>query len=105
MYVSKMSNTNCFSLVRNKEQYDDLYETPNHNCKCLYLARKMCEEINCGIMLASPPPSDLPMPPAKWLKQDTDDSMRILDDATAEALEHLWRTQVKACRYAIFHIC
>mgnify|MGYP007004531863 CR=1 FL=1 len=74
-------------------------------CKCRYLARRMCEEDNYEIMSASPDPSHLPSPPLKWLKQDTDYSMRLLDEATAEALEHIWDSQVKACQYAIFHIC
>jgi len=73
-------------------------------CKCRYLARRMCEEANCEIMVASPSPSVLPMPPQEWLKkQDTD--LSLLDSATYEALEHYWRGQVKACQYAIFNMC
>jgi len=72
-------------------------------CRCRYLARRMCEEDNCEIMRASPDPSELPMPPQRWLKKDT--SMELLDSATEEALEHYWAGQVKACQYAIFHIC
>jgi hypothetical protein len=55
------------------------------------------------IMLASPDPSELPMPPQRWLVKDP--SMVLLDSATEEALEHYWAGQVKACQYAIFHIC
>jgi len=73
-------------------------------CKCRYLARRMCEEANCEIMVASPSPSVLPMPPQEWVKkQDTD--LSLLDAATYEALEHYWRGQVKACQYAIFNVC
>lgn len=73
-------------------------------CKCRYLARRMCEEANCEIMVASPSPNVLPMPPQEWLKkQDTD--LSLLDSATYEALEHYWRGQVKACQYAIFNVC
>ena len=73
-------------------------------CKCRYLARRMCEEANCEIMVASPSPSMLPMPPQEWVKkQDTD--LCLLDWATDEALEYYWKGQVKACQYAIFHIC
>jgi hypothetical protein len=73
-------------------------------CKCRYLPRRMCEEANCEIMVASPSPSVLPMPPQEWLKkQDTD--LSLLDSATYEALEHYWRGQVKACQYAIFNMC
>ena len=73
-------------------------------CKCRYLGRRMCEEANCEIMVASPSPSVLPMPPQEWVKkQDTD--LSLLDSATYEALEHYWRGQVKACQYAIFNMC
>ena len=72
-------------------------------CKCRFLARRMCEEDNFEIMTASPDPSELPMPPQRWLVKDP--SMVLLDSATEEALEHYWAGQVKACQYAIFHIC
>jgi hypothetical protein len=73
-------------------------------CKCRYLARRMCEEANYEIMVASPSPNVLPMPPQEWLKkQDTD--LSLLDWATDEALEYYWRGQVKACQYAIFNMC
>lgn len=72
-------------------------------CKCRYLARRMCEEDNCDIILASPDPSELPPPPQRWLVKDS--SMVLLDAATTEALEHYWAGQVKACQYAIFHSC
>jgi len=55
------------------------------------------------IMMASPDPCELPMPPQRWLVKDP--SMVLLDSATEEALEHYWAGQVKACQYAIFHIC
>ena len=55
------------------------------------------------IMMASPDPSELPLPPQRWLSKDP--SMVLLDAATEEALEHYWVEQVKACQYAIFHIC
>jgi len=98
-------------------------------CKCRYLARRMCEKDNYEIMCASPDPCDLPLPPQEWLKQDSmlggfitptyitnlmlkfidppyqDDDLSILDRATDEALDHYWKGQVKACQYAIFHMC
>jgi hypothetical protein len=55
------------------------------------------------IMMTSPDPSELPSPPQRWLAKDP--SMDLLDAATEEALEHYWVGQVKACQYAIFHIC
>lgn len=55
------------------------------------------------VILASPDPSELPPPPQRWLVKDS--SMVLLDAATEEALEHYWAGQVKACQYAIFHIC
>lgn len=55
------------------------------------------------IIIVSPDPSELPMPPQRWLVKDS--SMVLLDSATEEALEHYWAGQVKACQYAIFHIC
>jgi hypothetical protein len=72
-------------------------------CKCRFLARRMCEEDNFEIMTASPSPSELPPPPQRWLAKDP--TMDLLDAATDEALEHYWAGQVKACQYAIFHIC
>ena len=74
-------------------------------CKCRYLARRMCEEDNYDIMCASPSPSDLPMPPQEWLKKEDADELSLLDWATDEALEYYWKNQVKACQYAIFHVC
>jgi len=53
--------------------------------------------------MTSPDPSELPPPPQRWLAKDP--SMDLLDAATEEALEHYWVGQVKACQYAIFHIC
>jgi len=73
-------------------------------CMCRFLARRMCEEDNYEIMCASPSPSELPLPPQEWLKKQ-DDDLCLLDWATEEALEHYWKDQVKACQYAIFHIC
>jgi hypothetical protein len=55
------------------------------------------------IIIVSPDPSDLPSPPQSWLVNDH--SMVLLDSATEEALRHYWAGQVKACQYAIFHIC
>ena len=72
-------------------------------CKCRYVARRMCEEANCEIMMASPDPSELPLPPSRWLAKDP--SMVLLDAATEAALDYYWAGQVKACQYAIFHIC
>lgn len=63
----------------------------------------MSQEVNCLIYVVSPDPSQLPMPPIRWLSKDP--SMVLLDAATDEALEHYWAGQVKACQYAIFHIC
>jgi len=57
----------------------------------------------CEINTASPHPSELPMPPQRWLVKDP--SMVLLDSATQEALDHYWAEQVKASQYAIFHIC
>ena len=74
-------------------------------CKWRYLARRMCEEANFKIMTASPSPSELPMPPQEWLKDKPKHDLSLLDWATEQAIEHHWRTQVKACQYAIFHIC
>ena len=74
-------------------------------CKCRFLARRMCEEANCDIMRASPVPSELPMPPQKWLKKQPLYDMSLLDWATEQAIEVHWKNQVKACQYAIFHIC
>jgi hypothetical protein len=72
-------------------------------CKCRYLARRICEEDNYEIMMASPDPCDLPLPPSRWLAKDP--SMVLLDAATEAALDYYWAGQVKACQYAIFHIC
>jgi hypothetical protein len=69
------------------------------------LKREMCEEANCDIMRASPDPSELPMPPQKWLKKTLHYDMSLLDWATEQAIEVHWKNQVKACQYAIFHIC
>lgn len=55
------------------------------------------------ISRASPHPSELPSPPQRWLSKDP--SMALLDAASEEALEHYWAGQVKACQYAIFHMC
>ena len=74
-------------------------------CKCRYLPRRMCEENNYEIMRASPNPSELPLPPQTWLKKKDADDLTLLDWATDEALEYYWRGQVKACQYAIFHMC
>jgi hypothetical protein len=65
----------------------------------------MCEENNYEIMCASPNPSELPLPPQTWLKKENVDELTLLDWATDEALKHYWRGQVKACQYAIFHMC
>jgi hypothetical protein len=69
------------------------------------LTEKMgkCKEDNCEIILASPAPCDLPLPPKHWLAKDP--SMVLLDAATEAALDYYWAGQVKACQYAIFHIC
>jgi len=88
----------------------DVLDAENHRfgvcrCMCRFLARRMCEEDNYEIMCASPSPSDLPMPPQKWLKKENADELTLLDRATDEALEYYWKDQVKACQYAIFHMC
>jgi len=74
-------------------------------CKCRYLARRMCEEANFKIMASSPDPCDLPLPPQRWLKKEDDIDLNLLDSATEDALDYYWKGQVKACQYAIFHIC
>ena len=71
-------------------------------CKCRYLARRMCEEANFELMCA-PSPSQLPMPPQKWLSKDP--ALVLLDAATDEALERYWAGQVLACQFARFHSC
>ena len=71
-------------------------------CKCRYLARRMCEEANFELMCA-PKPSQLPMPPQRWLSKDP--GLVLLDAATEEALDRYWAGQVKACQYALFHSC
>ena len=62
-----------------------------------------------GILnIQAPDASKLPMPPVKWQKKNThepDNDLRLLDEATREALDHYWAGRVKACQYAIFHIC
>jgi len=88
----------------------DVLDAENHRfgvcrCKCRYLARRMCEEANSDIMCASPDPSELPMPPQKWLKKTPHYDLSLLDWATEQAIEVHWKNQVKACQYAIFHIC
>ena len=62
-----------------------------------------CKETTCAIILASPDPCDLPLPPSRWLAKDP--SMDLLDAATEAALDYYWAGQVKACQYAIFHGC
>ena len=84
-YVSKMSMFNASSS-------DYAANSP-----------RMSQEVKYEINVVSPDPSELPMPPQRWLTKDT--SMDLLDAATDEALEHYWAGQVKACQYAIFHIC
>ena len=93
-------------------EYDaiDVLDAENHRfgvcrCKCRFLARRMCEEANSKIMRASPEPSELPMPPQKWLKKQPHYDISLLDWATEQAIEVHWKNQVKACQYAIFHIC
>ena len=58
-------------------------------------------------MCVSPDPSELPMPPQKWLKKEQEPKydLSLLDWATEQAIEVHWKNQVKACQYAIFHIC
>jgi len=91
--------------------YIDLLDTTKElwykecKCKCRFLARRMCEEANSDIMRASPDPSELPMPPEKWLKKEDDIDLNLLDSATEDALDYYWKGQVKACQYAIFHMC
>lgn len=108
-----MSLRPCFLLSTVKD-YDavDVLDTTKEvwrlglcRCRCRYLARRMCEHDNYKIMCASPAPSELPLPPPKWLKKEIVDDLTLLDEATDTALEHYWKAQVKACQYAIFHIC
>jgi len=58
-------------------------------------------------MCVSPDPSELPMPPQKWLKEEQESKydLSLLDLATEQAIEVHWKNQVKACQYAIFHMC
>lgn len=56
-------------------------------------------------MRVSPDPSELPMPPQKWLKTEDDDYLMLLDLATEKALEYYWKDKVKASQYAIFNMC
>lgn len=92
-------------------QYNDCIDTLDSvkdlhykECKCkwLYLARRMREE---PTIITAPSPSELPMPPLKWLKQEPKYDLSLLDWATEQAIEHHWKGQVKACQYAIFHMC
>ena len=121
-WQEKMNNCNeckcCDHHILNKPRYVlptvreidyiDVLDTTKElwykecRCKCRYLARRMCEVDNYEIMTMSPDPSELPLPPQEWLKKD---DLRLLDEATHEALEHYWKGQVKACQYSIFHIC
>ena len=57
------------------------------------------------ILSMAPDASKLPMPPQKWLKKENVDELSLLDWATDEALEYYWKDRVKACQYAIFHMC
>jgi hypothetical protein len=57
------------------------------------------------ILSMAPDASELPMPPQKWLKKENVDELSLLDWATDEALEYYWKDRVKACQYAIFHMC
>lgn len=59
--------------------------------------------VNVVKVIVSPDPCELPMPPLNWLAKDP--SMVLLDAATEEALAYYWADRVKACQYAIFHIC
>ena len=62
----------------------------------------------CILNIHAPDASKLPMPPVKWHKKNThepDNDLRLLDEATSEALDHYWAGRVKACQYAIFHNC
>ena len=86
----------------------DVFDAEDHRfgvcrCRCRFLARRICEKDNFDIMMASPDPCDLPLPPSRWLSKDP--SMDLLDAATEAALDYYWAGQVKACQYAIFHIC
>jgi len=124
-WQEKMNNCNeckcCDHHILNKPRYVlptvreidyiDVLDTTKElwykecRCKCRYLARRMCEEANSDIMRASPEPSVLPMPPKKWLKRTPLYDLSLLDWATEQAIEAHWTNQVKACQYAIFHIC
>ena len=97
-----------FPNVQETDCIDDLDNTTEVwslglcRCKCRYLARQMCEKANFELMCA-PSPSQLPMPPQRWLSKDP--TLVLLDAATDEALERYWAEQVKACQYALFHSC
>ena len=86
----------------------DVFDAEDHRfgvcrCRCRFLARRICEKDNFDIMMASPDPCDLPLPPSRWLSKDP--SMDLLEAETQAALEHYWAGQVKASQYAIFHGC
>lgn len=65
---------------------------------------KLCFDL-WDLDIQAPDASELPMPPQKWLKKENNDDLSLLDEATATALEHYWKEQVKACQYAIFNMC
>ena len=72
-------------------------------CNCRHSARSICYYGTYHLLSSAPDARDLPMPPLKWTAPD--DDLTLLDEATGAALEHYWKGQVKACQYAIFHIC
>lgn len=77
-------------------------------CCCRHYARVICDFAHFHLLASSPDPCDLPAPPLKWTTQphtEKDYDLSLLDIGTAEALDHYWKGQVKACQYAIFHIC
>lgn len=72
-------------------------------CICMFNAIKIYHLLSCP-----PAACDLPMPPLKWskiLEPEPDYDLSLLDEATDHALDHYWKDRVKACQYAIFHIC
>lgn len=100
------------------EPYDETWTKNNCTCRCEDSAKQLCYYGNYHLMTSAPDANDLPMPPLKWRYQhdndininddiddDIDNDLSMLDEATDEALDHYWKGRVKACQYAIFHIC
>lgn len=89
------------------EPYDETWTKNNCTCRCEDSAKQLCYYGNYHLMTSAPDANDLPMPPQKWLKKEQEPKcdLSLLDWATEQAIEVHWKNQVKACQYAIFHIC